>query len=39
MENLHGMPADEYKNIMLLQENNVQVVLTTWSSTELDFAS
>lgn len=28
MENLQGMPSDEYKTLMLLQKNNVQ--LYTW---------
>lgn len=25
MENLQGMPSDEYKTLMLLQKNNVQL--------------
>lgn len=29
MENLQGMPSDEYKTTILLQENNVRVVHMT----------
>lgn len=35
MENLQGMPSDEYKTTILLQENNVRVVHMTWSSTKI----
>ena len=30
MENLQGMPSDEYKTTIPLQENSVQVVHTAW---------